>query len=65
MQRRLGNALAARRDPTSPSATTDGRKTTGHVGQAARPPYRGSSPAYVDAHGRLPDEVCLARDFSS
>src|ERR1700721_2788996 len=28
-------------DPTSPSATTNGRKTTGYVGQAARPPPGG------------------------
>jgi hypothetical protein len=35
------NAFAARGDPTSPSATTNGRKTTGYVGQAARPPSQG------------------------
>ena len=35
------NAFAARGDPTSPSATTNGRKTTGYVGQAARPPCQG------------------------
>jgi hypothetical protein len=28
-------------DPTSPNATTNGRKTTGYVGQAARPPRQG------------------------
>jgi hypothetical protein len=40
------NAFTARGDPTSPNATTNGRKTTGYVGQAARPPRRGSSTAY-------------------
>src|SRR5580692_5795093 len=35
------NAFTARGDPTSASATTNGRKTTGYVGQAARPPRQG------------------------
>ena len=35
------HAFAARGDPTSPNATANGRKTTGYVGQAARPPGQG------------------------
>jgi hypothetical protein len=37
----FGNAFTARGDPTSPNATTNGRQTTGYVGQAARPPRQG------------------------
>src|SRR6202041_1132621 len=49
------NTFAARRDPTSPSATTNGRKTTGYVGQAARPPCQGCLAPYAWATaGRLP-----------
>jgi hypothetical protein len=35
------HTFAARGDPTSPNATTNGRKTRGYVGQAARPPRKG------------------------
>src|SRR5580692_2570608 len=37
----FGKVLAARGDPTSPNATTNGRKTTGYVGSGScrtRPP---------------------------
>ena len=38
------NAFTARGDPTSPNATTNGRKTTGYVGSGGcrtRPPRQG------------------------
>jgi hypothetical protein len=53
----IEDLFPARGDPTSPSATPNGPKTTGYVGPAARPPPR-QVPIlqfyYVDTLGLLP-----------
>src|ERR1700722_11722380 len=45
------NAFAARGDPTSPSATTNGRKTTGTSDRQRALPTKGFSNAYVTCMG--------------